>query len=272
MRHELAHNNKLVANRNRNRIDGHHTLTQRVEVEEVGSSATISGKQRTVEDETIGKDLVLTNTLLGHTAWVMSVAYNTAGTQLASGSWDNTIKIWDMSNGGELLQTLTGHTEAVNSVVYNEDSTHLASGSADRTIKIWDMSNGGELLQTLTGHTEWIWSVAYNEGGTQLASGSHDYTIKIWECSNCPADKDSAVTQSLSITTIAILVSASIFSLCLGIFCFSQRRYIVDFIRSRIIRSRTGNKGILEHNLTGGTFELVESELQNQASRQTVID
>ena len=46
----------------------------------------------------------------------------------------------------------------------------------------------------------------------------------------------------------------------------------MDFIRSRIIRSRTGNKDILEHNLTEGAFELVESELQNLASRQTVID
>lgn len=67
MRHDLAHNIKLMANRNRNRnlIDGHHALTQRVEVEEVGSSATISGKQRRVEDASIGKEFVLTNTLLG---------------------------------------------------------------------------------------------------------------------------------------------------------------------------------------------------------------
>jgi len=157
-------------------------------------------------------------------------------------------------------------------VAYSKAGTHLASGSGDNTIKIWDMSKGGELLQTLTGHTGSVYSVAYSKAGTHLASGSGDNTIKIWECVNCPADKDSAVTQSLSITTIAILVSASIFSLCLGIFCFFQRHYIVDFIRSRIIRSRTGNKDILEHNLTGGTFELVESESQNQASRQTVID
>jgi len=214
----------------------------------------------------------LLQTLTGHTSDISSVAYSKDGSHLASGSYDNTIKIWDMSKGGELVQTLTGHTSAVLSVVYNEDSTHLASGSDDNTIKIWDMSNGGELLQTLTGHTGYVSSVVYNTDGTHLASGSWDNTIKIWECVNCPADKDSAVTQSLSNTTIAILVSASILSLCLGIFCFSQRRYIVDFIRSRIIHSRTGNKGILEHNLTGGTFELVESELQNQASRQTAIN
>jgi len=60
---------------------------------------------------------------------------------LASGSWDDTIKIWN-KNSGDLLWTLTGHVDYVNSVAF--DSTYLlASGSKDTTIKIWDKNTGG---------------------------------------------------------------------------------------------------------------------------------
>ncbi|WP_334311588.1 hypothetical protein [Microcystis aeruginosa] len=55
---------------------------------------------------------------------------------LASGSQDNTIKIWEVATGKE-LRTLTGHFEAVFSVVYSPDGRYLASGSGDNTIKIW---------------------------------------------------------------------------------------------------------------------------------------
>ena len=59
---------------------------------------------------------------------------------LASGSWDNSIKIWNSSTG-LLKRTLIGHTSWVSSLAVLQNG-HLASGSADRTIKIWDRSNG----------------------------------------------------------------------------------------------------------------------------------
>ncbi|MEH2331614.1 serine/threonine-protein kinase [Nostoc sp.] len=106
---------------------------------------------------------------------------------LASGSWDNTIKLWDVNTGKE-IRTLTGHANWVNSVAFSPDGKFLASGSADCTVKLWQVQTGIE-IQTFTGHSDPVSSVAYsprtpttNSQERQLvASGSNDYTIKLWQ-------------------------------------------------------------------------------------------
>ena len=64
-----------------------------------------------------------------------SVAFNTNGTILASGSCDMTIKLWDVETKTEIV-TLKGHNKTVNSVAFNTDGTIIASGSSDKTIKL----------------------------------------------------------------------------------------------------------------------------------------
>ncbi|MFN7338945.1 MAG: protein kinase, partial [bacterium] len=94
----------------------------------------------------------LDKSLTGHSSWVDSVIYSPDGRYLASGSWDKTIKVWDVVTGTE-LRTLTGHSDRVRSVVYSPDGRYLASGSWDKTIKVWDVVTGTE-LRTLTGHSD----------------------------------------------------------------------------------------------------------------------
>ena len=67
---------------------------------------------------------------------VRSVAFSPNGQALASGSLDNTIRLWDAASGA-LLRTLEGHTHHVLSVVFSPDGRLLASGSEDNTVKIW---------------------------------------------------------------------------------------------------------------------------------------
>src|SRR5262245_5700194 len=80
-------------------------------------------------------------TLKGHTFNVNSVAFSPDGKTLASGSIDETIKLWEVATGKELA-TLMGHTDSVLSVVFSPDGKTLASGSRDRTIKLWDVATG----------------------------------------------------------------------------------------------------------------------------------
>ncbi|MBD2253540.1 beta-propeller domain-containing protein [Nostoc parmelioides] len=119
------------------------------------------------------------NTLAGHENWVSSVAFAPQKRQLASGSGDKTVKIWDINNG-QLLKTLSGHNDSVISIAHSPDGQQLASGSGDKTIKIWDISSG-KSLKTLFGHRDSVISIAYSPDGQQLASASDDKTVKIWD-------------------------------------------------------------------------------------------
>jgi WD40 repeat protein len=91
-------------------------------------------------------------TLEGHSSEVSSVAFSHDSTRLASASYDNTVKVWDVSSGA-CLQTLEGHSSEVSSVAFSHDSTRLASASYDNTVKVWDASSGA-CLRTLEGHSD----------------------------------------------------------------------------------------------------------------------
>ncbi|MBW4575480.1 MAG: protein kinase [Aphanothece sp. CMT-3BRIN-NPC111] len=123
----------------------------------------------------------LKTTLTGHSNLVSSVAISPDGQTLASGSWDHTIKIWNLSTG-KVKSTLTGHSNLVSSVAISPDGQTLASGGFDHTIKIWNLSTG-KVKSTLTGHSDLVNSVAISSDGQTLASGSNDKTIKIWNLS-----------------------------------------------------------------------------------------
>lgn len=118
-------------------------------------------------------------TLTGHSSWVMSLAISSRKQILASGSLDDTIKVWNLQTGN-LLRTLPGHLKAVNSLAISPDGQLLVSGSDDTTVKIWNLQTG-DLLHNLTGHTRDVNSVMITPNGLLLATGSEDRTVRLWK-------------------------------------------------------------------------------------------
>ncbi|EXA30335.1 hypothetical protein FOVG_18262 [Fusarium oxysporum f. sp. pisi HDV247] len=118
-------------------------------------------------------------TLEGHTFSVSSVVFSNDGRLIASGSYDNTVKIWNVATGEE-ERTLKGHTGWVTSVVFSNDGKLIASGSYDETVKIWNVATGEEEC-VLKGHTHFVSSVVFSNDGKLIASGSYDNTIKVWK-------------------------------------------------------------------------------------------
>jgi WD40 repeat protein len=119
------------------------------------------------------------SSLSGHHYWVHTVTISPDGETIASGSWDKTIKIWDLKTG-EQIYNLTGHTEAVYALAFSDDGELLASGSWDKTIKLWYWQNG-TFVRSLIGHSDPVYTVAFSRKGQILASGSWDRTIKLWQ-------------------------------------------------------------------------------------------
>jgi WD40 repeat protein len=113
----------------------------------------------------------------GHLGAVNAVAFSPDGKQLASGSDDHTVRVWDTVTGAT-LQILQGHLDVVHSIAFSPDGKQLVSGSGDTTVRIWDAATG-VILHVLTGHAEPVCVVAFSPNGKQLVSGSDDSTVRV---------------------------------------------------------------------------------------------
>ncbi|KFY02662.1 hypothetical protein O988_02002 [Pseudogymnoascus sp. VKM F-3808] len=121
----------------------------------------------------------LIQTLTGHSDSVFAVAFSPDKKRVASGSGDETIKLWD-TRTGNLQKTLTGHLGEVLAIAFSRDSKQVISGSTDKTIKLWD-ARTGDLQKTLLGHLGAVLAIAFSLDSKQIASGSEDKTIKLWD-------------------------------------------------------------------------------------------
>jgi WD40 repeat protein len=120
--------------------------------------------------------------LRGPTGAVTSVAFSPDEHTVASGSADDSIRLWVLNGPRDpRFPTVTLQGQGVvHSVAFSPDGHTLASGSTDGTVRLWDLRTDQATL-VLQGHTGEVTSVAFSPDGHTLASGSTDHTIRLWD-------------------------------------------------------------------------------------------
>jgi WD40 repeat protein len=122
-------------------------------------------------------------TLQGHSDAIYSVAFSPEGRLLASGSLDQTTRLWNVDTE-ECLHVFE-HPNSVYSVAFSPEGQKLATGCKDSRVRLWDIATGS-CVRVLEGHTDWINTVTYapsshNLEGQTLVSSSQDETIRFWD-------------------------------------------------------------------------------------------
>jgi WD40 repeat protein len=116
---------------------------------------------------------------LTHSAGISSLDFSPDGNYLLSGSWDGSIKLWDI-NSLKLLRTIHNNNTNINSAIFSANGQYILSGSDDDATKLWDTANGNLILEMEDGYGD-ITSVACSTDGKYALSGSYDKTVKLWD-------------------------------------------------------------------------------------------
>ena len=135
----------------------------------------------------------LTPHLEGHHKAVVCLAANSTSQILASGSVDNSIIIWDISNIHKKINKTKrieeAHEKTVNCLAFCTDDKLLISGSADKFINIWS-TDGWMKVKTYSGHTNGVRDLCITSDNTLIISCGEDQTLRVW---NLKIDKEEKI-------------------------------------------------------------------------------
>jgi len=118
-------------------------------------------------------------TLTGHSNLVTAVAVTPDSKLAISGSWDNTLKVWNLEKRELMFPPLTGHNSGVMSVAVTPDGKQVISASTDNTLKVWNLEIAESPLP-FPEHSNSVRVVAVTPDGKRVISGAGDKTLKVW--------------------------------------------------------------------------------------------
>lgn len=133
------------------------------------------------------------HSLVGHRQSVRAIAHH--GNIVVSGSYDNTVRSWDLSKG-RMMHLMEGHTQKVYSVVIDATRNQCMSGSMDSTVRVWDLKTG-DCLKRLEGHTVLVGLLGLTD--QYLVSAAADSILRVWSpetgvCDHALAGHTNSIT------------------------------------------------------------------------------
>ncbi len=136
-------------------------------------------------------DYALAMTLRGHNSAVYSLTFVEAARRyLATGSWDGSTHLWDLSTG-RIASSIDQHTGGVFSLIFSERHHWLTAGNSDHYVRLWRLSQRlkAALHLGLAAHTGAVYSVAFTPDERWLVSGGTDRIVRITDLQipRCPA-------------------------------------------------------------------------------------
>jgi len=148
--------------------------------------------------------------LRGHNNFVSDVVISSDGQFALSGSWDNTLRLWEI-NTGKCTRRFVGHTKDVLSVAFSSDNRQIVSASRDRTVKLWNTLGECKYTCTEGGHGDWVSCVRFPPvpGATNFVSTGWDNVVKVWSTTTLKNPRD-LVGHSGYLNTVTVSPDGSL--------------------------------------------------------------
>lgn len=120
--------------------------------------------------------------LARHKKRVNVLAFNRAGTLLASAGDDGTVDL--ISIPGGQTKELNGHRRKVWALAFSPEGQFLTSGGDDKEIIVWDSTSGAELYRLMRDSNKAIIFLGFNGSGTKLLAADETGVISEWDVKN----------------------------------------------------------------------------------------
>ncbi|VDK77768.1 unnamed protein product [Litomosoides sigmodontis] len=148
--------------------------------------------------------------LKGHGHFVSDVVMSSDGQFALSGSWDKTLRLWDLTTGVTSRQFVS-HTKDVLSVAFSADNRQIVSGSRDKTIKLWNTLAQCKYTVNEDCHTDWVSNVRFSPSSSNpvIVSAGWDKIVKVWNLANCKL-KTNHIGHTGYINTVTVSPDGSL--------------------------------------------------------------